>query len=216
MRAKGYSDVEAADRILVQQVRRESQKKTPKDTPCPESAAALSLLALSSTANVGRLTLATITPVPVAVSILLAAGVAALPSPPRKTQKRRIRSRSRGRTSRSAGPSRDRHMRAESRYAAQIGPAIPVKKFNYTTINRWIPLWLTNQTWDGKAALFVATNNRGKIRPFGGGEGMVNARRWPISMGPPTCTPQTHHNQPWLGWVGVESARGWRSDCVLW
>jgi hypothetical protein len=53
MRAKGYSDVEAADRILVQQVRRESQKKTPKDTPCPESAAALSLLALSTTANVG-------------------------------------------------------------------------------------------------------------------------------------------------------------------
>jgi hypothetical protein len=27
MRAKGYSDVEAADQILVQQVRRESQKK---------------------------------------------------------------------------------------------------------------------------------------------------------------------------------------------
>ena len=38
MRAKGYLDVEAADRILVQQVRRESQKKAPKDTPCPESA----------------------------------------------------------------------------------------------------------------------------------------------------------------------------------
>jgi hypothetical protein len=30
MRAKGYSDVEAADRILVQQVRRESQKRLPK------------------------------------------------------------------------------------------------------------------------------------------------------------------------------------------
>ena len=30
MRAKGYSDVEAADQILVQQVRRESQKRLPK------------------------------------------------------------------------------------------------------------------------------------------------------------------------------------------
>jgi hypothetical protein len=87
MRAKGYSDVKAADRILVQRVRRESRKKTPKDTPCPESAAALSLLALSTTANVGRAALATITPVLVAVSVLSAAGVAALPSPPRKMQK---------------------------------------------------------------------------------------------------------------------------------
>jgi hypothetical protein len=87
MRAKGYADNEAADQILVQQVRHESQKKTPKDTPCPESAAALSLLALSTTANMGRAALMTITPVPVAVSVLPAAGVAALPSPPRKTQK---------------------------------------------------------------------------------------------------------------------------------
>ncbi len=84
MRAKGYSDVEAADQILVQQVHHESQKKTPKDTPCPESAAALSLLALSTTANVGRAALSTIISVPVAVSILPSAGVAALPSPPRK------------------------------------------------------------------------------------------------------------------------------------
>jgi len=38
MRAKGYSDVEAVDQILLQQVRRESQKKAPKDTPRPESA----------------------------------------------------------------------------------------------------------------------------------------------------------------------------------
>jgi hypothetical protein len=87
MRAKGYSDVEAADRILVQQVRRESQKKTPKDTPRPDPVAASSLLALSTTANVGRAALATIFPVPVAVSVLPAAGVAALSSPPRKTQK---------------------------------------------------------------------------------------------------------------------------------
>jgi hypothetical protein len=85
MRAKGYLDVEAADRILVQQVRRESQKKTPKDTPCPKPVTALLLLALSTTANVGRAALAKITPVLVAVSIFLAAGVAALPSPPRMT-----------------------------------------------------------------------------------------------------------------------------------
>ncbi len=54
---------------------RESQKKTPKDTPCHESAAALSLLALSTTANVGRAALAMITPVPVAVSVLPAAAI---------------------------------------------------------------------------------------------------------------------------------------------
>ena len=34
-------------------------------------------------------------------------------------------------------------------------------------------------------------------------------------MGPPARTPQSHHNQPRLGWVGAESARGWRSGCVL-
>ena len=57
MRAKGYSDVEAEDRILVQQVRRESQKKAPKDTPRPESAAASSLLALATVAMTARLAL---------------------------------------------------------------------------------------------------------------------------------------------------------------
>jgi len=57
MRAKGYLDVEAMDRILVQQVRRESQKKAPKDTPCPESAAASSLLALATMAMTARLVL---------------------------------------------------------------------------------------------------------------------------------------------------------------
>jgi hypothetical protein len=35
MRAKGYLNVEAADRILVQQVRHESPKIKPKDTPRP-------------------------------------------------------------------------------------------------------------------------------------------------------------------------------------
>ena len=57
MRAKGYLDVEAMDRILVQQVRRESQKKAPKDPPRPESAAASSLLALATVAMTARLAL---------------------------------------------------------------------------------------------------------------------------------------------------------------
>ena len=51
MRAKGYSNVEASDRILVQQVRRESQKNKSNDTPRPESAAASSLLALAMVAS---------------------------------------------------------------------------------------------------------------------------------------------------------------------
>jgi hypothetical protein len=156
MRAKGYSDSEAADRSLQQQVRREADKikgEAIPVPPAPAAAAASALMALSATTNVGRPALRTITPVPAAVSVLPAAGVAALPSPPRKTrktshqeqiarqnerkhrvpgrrEKRRTRSRRCGRMSGSAGPSRDRdrHMRAKSRYAAQIGPANPVKK----------------------------------------------------------------------------------------
>jgi hypothetical protein len=48
MRAKGYSDVKAADQILVQQVGRESPKNKSKDTPCPKCAAASLLLAHAS------------------------------------------------------------------------------------------------------------------------------------------------------------------------
>ena len=51
MRAKGYLDVEAANRILVQQVLHESQKKAPKDTPRPESAATSLLAALATMAT---------------------------------------------------------------------------------------------------------------------------------------------------------------------
>ncbi len=54
MRAKGYSDIEDADQILVQQVRCESKKNKPKDTPCPKSAAALSLLALATVVTMAR------------------------------------------------------------------------------------------------------------------------------------------------------------------
>jgi hypothetical protein len=31
----------------------------------------------------------------------------------------------------------------------------------------------------------------------------------------PACTPQEHHNQHCLGWVGAESPREWRIGCVL-
>ena len=64
MRAKGYSDSEAADQILVQQVRHESQKNKSNDTPHSESAAASSLLALATavTAASSRPVLRTITP----------------------------------------------------------------------------------------------------------------------------------------------------------
>jgi hypothetical protein len=61
MRAKVYSDLEAADWILVQQVRRKSQKNKSNDTPRPESAAVSSLLALvtAATAASSRLALRT-------------------------------------------------------------------------------------------------------------------------------------------------------------
>jgi hypothetical protein len=52
----------------------------------------------------------------------------------------------------------------------------PGQKINHTTINRWAPLWSTNQRWDGKAALFVATKNRGKIDALGVG------KAWPIGV----------------------------------
>ena len=92
MRAKGYSDTEAADRILVQQVRRESQKNKPNDTPCPESAAASSLLALAmvtSAASSSRPALRTITPNLAAAPVVTVAGMDAgiLPSPERKVRK---------------------------------------------------------------------------------------------------------------------------------
>ncbi len=59
MRAKGYTDVEASDGTLVQQVRHESQKIKAKNTPCPESAAALLLLTLTMAAMAARVALQT-------------------------------------------------------------------------------------------------------------------------------------------------------------
>jgi hypothetical protein len=63
---------------------------------------------------------------------------------------------------------------AESRWAGRIGPSIPVEKFNNTTINRRVPGRSTNRSWNGKAAMFVATEIRGNIRRLVGGEGMAN------------------------------------------
>jgi hypothetical protein len=51
MRAKGYTNVEAVNQILVQQVHCKSQKNKSNDTPCPKSVAALLLLALAAVAT---------------------------------------------------------------------------------------------------------------------------------------------------------------------
>ena len=89
MRAKGYLDVEAVDQILVQQVRRESKKNKPKDTPCPKSAAASLLLALATFARMARPALCTITPNPTAAPVVMVGGIDAgiLPSLERKVKK---------------------------------------------------------------------------------------------------------------------------------
>ena len=91
MRAKGYSDAEAADRILVQQVRRESQKNKSNDTPHPESAAVSSLLALAMVASAAssRPMLRTITLNLATAPVFTVAGMNAgiLPSPERKVRK---------------------------------------------------------------------------------------------------------------------------------
>jgi hypothetical protein len=128
-----------------------------------------SLLTLLSSANVGRAALATITPVPATGPSLAAAGVAALPSPPRKTQKTSHQEQI-------ARQNKQKHRsvqgQAHTRQIAICGPnwtGYPGQKVNHTTINRWVPLWLTNKTWDGKAALFVMTKKRGKNQRFGSG-----------------------------------------------
>jgi hypothetical protein len=121
-----------------------------------------SSLTLLSTANMGRAALATITPVPAAGPILAAAGIAALSSPPRKTQKTLHQEQI---TRRNERKRRAVQGQAHARRITICGPnrtGYPGQKINHTTINCWVPLWLTNQTWDGKAALFVATKNRGK------------------------------------------------------
>jgi hypothetical protein len=89
MRAKGYLGVEDADRILVQQVCRKFQNNKAKNTPRPESVAALSLLALATVATTARLALQITTSDPMAAPIVVAGGINAsiLPSMEREVRK---------------------------------------------------------------------------------------------------------------------------------
>ncbi len=122
-----------------------------------------SLLTLLSTANVGRAALATITPIPMAGPILVAAGVAALPSTHRKTQKTSHQEQIAWQNERKR---RAIQGQAHARRITICGPnwtGYPGQKINHTTINRWVPLWSMNQTWDGKPALYVVTKNREKF-----------------------------------------------------
>jgi hypothetical protein len=64
---------------------------------------------------------------------------------------------------------------AESRWADQIGPSIPVL-INQPSHNQpsGASLCLVNRPWDGTAALFVSTEIGGNIRRLGGVEGIGN------------------------------------------
>ena len=70
MRIKGYSNVEAANQLLQQQVRCEVEKLKGEAIPCPPApvaAAASLLMALLATANMGRPALRTILPNPATI-----------------------------------------------------------------------------------------------------------------------------------------------------
>ena len=98
---------------------------------------------------------------------------------------------------------------AESQWEDQIGPSILIQKINHTTINRRGPLnvWRIGRGIERRPCLW-----RRKLgRIF---DQLVTERS--IFMGPPARTPQRHHNQPLIGWVGAESSRGLRSGYVLW
>ena len=70
-------------------MRHESQKKAPKDTPCPESAAASSLLALATMATTVRPALRSILSKQTVAPVIVVGGIDAsiLPSPERKLRK---------------------------------------------------------------------------------------------------------------------------------
>ena len=89
MKAKGYSNVKAGNRILAQQVRHEFQKIKAENTPCPESAAALLLLTLATAAMAARPALQTIMLNQTAVLVVVVGGINAgiIPSPVRKVRK---------------------------------------------------------------------------------------------------------------------------------
>ncbi len=122
-----------------------------------------SLLTLLSTVNVGKAALATTTPVPAAGSILAAAVEAALPLPPRKTQKMSHQEQIMQQNKRKCRAVQGQAHACRIAICSPDWTSYPRQKINHTTINRWVPLWLTNQMWDGKAALCVAAKNRGEI-----------------------------------------------------
>jgi hypothetical protein len=84
MRAKGYLDVDVMNQILIQQVRRESQKNKSENSPRPETVATAAMLALSNKTTAVGLVLARISPI-LEVSSVASGGTAGnLPSPQRK------------------------------------------------------------------------------------------------------------------------------------
>ena len=83
MRAKGYSDAKAADRILIQQVRCKARKIKGGDVPHPESAA-LATVAMTARPVLRMIsTKQTVDP----VSAVGGIGASILPSPERKVRK---------------------------------------------------------------------------------------------------------------------------------
>jgi hypothetical protein len=98
--------------------------------------------------------------------------------------------------------------------ACQIWLVLPSQK-NCTTINRWVVGHGRSRQGDGKVAPFCGRINLTKMT-FGG---VVSRKQMdtgrPNLSGPPSITSQTHHNQPRRGWALSESARGWRSGCIL-
>jgi hypothetical protein len=74
-------------------------------------------------------------------------------------------------------------------------------KINHTTINRWVPLRLTNQMWDGKAALFVATKNRGKIDALGVGKAWPIGK-WAAHLNGFACLYTSNTPQSTSAWLG--------------
>ena len=82
MREKEYSNVEAGDQILVQQVRLESQKNEAGNTHSPKSAARSSLLTQATGATAARPALRTITPNQSAALVVVVGGINAMCAQP--------------------------------------------------------------------------------------------------------------------------------------
>jgi hypothetical protein len=132
---------------------------------------------------------------------LPASGVAALPSLPRKTQKMSHQEQIARQNERKR---RAVQGQAHAHRIAMCGPnwtGYPGQIINHTTINHWVPLWLTNQTWDGKAALFVATKNSGKIVALGVGKAW-QIGEWAAHLNGFTRSYTSNTPQSTLAWLG--------------